>query len=171
MNALFQENPLGFDLPTLDLTRFSKPQTSQFVGEKYLVFFIGKNFYAVSSKKVVEAAPSLPVTVLPNSPEWLLGIVNLRGEVISVVNLPLLLRGENPTPALKQKFIILRSEFFEFGAAFAADRISEIVTLPSEDIEFDAAEKSPYIFGKAAYKNQFLNLIDTEKLLSSLTIN
>jgi len=170
MNALLKENSLSFNLPPLDLTRFSEPQTPGFAGEKYLVFFIGEDFYAVSSTKVVEVASALPVTVLPNSPEWLLGIVNLRGALISVINLPRLLRMENSTPAPKSKFIVLSSQFFEFGAAFSVDRISEIVTLAEEEIQINAEEKSPYIFGKAAYKNQIINFIDTETLLASLTI-
>ncbi len=71
MNDLTQENPFEFDLPALDLTRFSEPQTSKAVGEKYLVFFLGEELYAVSSKTIAEAAGSLAVTKLPNAPEWL----------------------------------------------------------------------------------------------------
>ena len=171
MNDFIQENPFEFDLPALDLTRFSEPQPSQAVGEKYLVFFLGEELYAVSSKTVAEAAASLAVTKLPNAPEWLLGITNLRGEIISVINLPAVLRKDNRTPAPKLKYIVLRSRIFESGAAFAANRISEIVTLPDWEIKNNTDEKSPHVFGTADYKSQTLNLIDTEKLLASLKIS
>ena len=168
MNAFAQENPFSFDLPSLDLTRFSKLASDPLIGEKYLVFFSGNEFYAVSSEKVVEVAPSLPVTALPGSPEWLLGIINLRGEVISVVNLPALLGKKSLKPTPKRKFIILRSPSFESGAAFIADRISEIAVVPDEAVEFSSAAQSAPVFGKAIHKSHTLNLIDTEKLLASL---
>jgi len=168
MKDLDQENPFFLDLPTLDLTRFSNPPNPPSIGEKYLVFFLDDEFYAVPSQKVVEVAPTIPVTVLPNAPEWLLGIANLRGEVISVVSLPALLGKKNSKPASKPKFIILRSSAFESGAAFTADRISEIVTVPDEEIKFKNAAQSLPIFGKTVRKSQTLNLIDTEKLFASL---
>ncbi len=146
----------------------STHSTVKAVGEKYLVFLSGEEFYAVASKTIAEATASLAVTRLPNAPEWLLGIANLRGEVVSVLNLPAILQQKISTPVPKPKFIVLRSEIFESGTAFAANRISEIVALPSEDIQIAADEKSPHIFGKAVYKSQTLNLIDTEKLLASL---
>jgi len=169
MKDLIQET--AFDLSALDLTRFSDSQTSSAVSEKYLVFFLGEEFYAVASKSVAEAAASLVVTTLPNAPDWLLGIANLRGEVISVINLPAILRKENLTPAAKPKFIVLRSQVFESSVAFAANRISEIIALPKEKIQLITDGKSPHIFGKAVHKSQTLNLIDTEKLLASLTID
>ena len=141
------------------------------VSEKYLVFLSGEEFYAVASKTVAEAAASLAVTRLPNAPEWLLGIANLRGEVVSVLDLPAILQQEISTPAPKPKYIVLRSHIFGAGAAFAANRIGEIVTLPDEEIQIDADEKSPHVFATAVYKSHTLNLIDTEKLLASLKIS
>lgn len=171
MSDLIQENPGAFDLPALDLTRFSDSQTSNAVGEKYLVFFLGEELFAVASKAVAEAAASLAVTKLPNAPEWLMGIANIRGEVVSVINLPAILQKENLTPAVRPKFIVLRSQVFESGAAFAANRISEIVALPDGEIQPNTDEKSPHLFGKAVHKTQTLNLINTEKLLASLKIS
>lgn len=168
MNAVAPENPFFFDLPSLDLTRFSKPATQPPIGKKYLVFFSGDEYYAISSKKVIEVAPTLPVTVLPNAPEWLLGIANLRGEVVSVVNLLAVLQTKISKPVPKPKFIILRSPIFKSGVAFTADRISEIVNLPDEKVEFNDAVKPPSVFGKVVHKARALNLIDTEKLLASL---
>ena len=170
MNDLIRENSLAFDLPSLDLTRFSELQVPQTIGEKYLVFFLGEELFAVSSKKVAEATPSLAVTPLPNAPEWLLGIANLRGDIISVVNLSALLGKKNLIPTPKSKFIILRSQIFEFGVALIVERISEIVAFPDKEIQSSMNEKTPHIFGKAVHKSQTLNLINTEKLLASLKI-
>lgn len=140
-------------------------------GEKYLVFLSGTEFFAIASRTIAEAAAALAVTRLPNAPTWLLGIANLRGEVISVLDFPAILKQEICTAAPNPKFIVLRSDIFESGAAFAANRINEIVALSDEEIQIETNHNSPHIFGRAVYKSQTLNLIDTEKLLASLKIN
>ncbi len=56
-------------------------------GEKFIVFVLDDELFAISSKQVAEVTHPLAVTPLPNAPEWLLGIANLRGEIISVADL------------------------------------------------------------------------------------
>lgn len=168
MNGFVHENSPAFDLPSLDLTRFPELLTPQTVGEKYLIFFLGGELFAVSSKKVSEATSLLNVSTLPFAPEWLLGIANVRGEIIPVVNLPILLQKyPSPSPP-KSKSVILRSQILEFGVALTVDRISEIIALPDKNIHLVNDEKAPYIYGKSVYKTQTLNFINTEKLLASL---
>lgn len=168
MNDISQNNLAAFDLPALDLTRFSDSLTTSVVGEKYLVFFLGEKFYGVQSKMVAEAAAALPITKLPNSPAWLHGLANLRGEIISVLNLRVLLRKEVVTRPPKPKFIVLRSRVFESGVAFTANRISEIVFLPETEIKRQNDVNSPYVFGHAIYKSQPLELLNVESLLAAL---
>ena len=170
MNPPVRENSRAFNLPSHDLTNFPESTSPQTTGEKYLVFFLGEEFFAISSKKVAEVASSLPVSVLPFAPEWLLGIANLRGEVVSIVNLFVLLRKKPSVPSPKSKLIILRSPIFEFGAALVVDRISEIVALPDNEIQPVYNDDAAYIRGESNYKSQPLNLINTEKLLASLRI-
>jgi len=176
MNLLPQENSVETGLPALDLTApfFADEEKRQAVGEKYVAFSLGKEIYAVASKMVVEVTSWLAAAPLPNAPEWLHGIANLRGEIISVVSLPMLLgkRAAKPiaAPAPKSKFIVLRSKAFESGAAFAADRLNEIVTLPDEKIQLVSDENAPFIFGEAVHQSNNLKLIDMEKLLASLAV-
>lgn len=173
MDYSSRKNSLELGLPVLDLTAsfFADEPKPQVVGEKYVAFSQDGEFYAVSSKKVVEVTASLHVAPLPNAPEWLHGIANLRGEIISVLNFPMLFGRRASAPAPKSKFIVLRSLAFEFGAAFAADRLNEIVTLPDEKIQSVKDGNSPFIFGKAVHQSNILNLIDMEKLLASLKIS
>lgn len=170
MNDLSRENPLVLDLPPLDSTRFSAPQVSQTVGEKHLVFFLGEELYAVRAETIAEAALSLRVAILPNAPEWLHGIANLRGEIISVINLPIILKKKISRRAPRPKFVVLRSSVFEFGVAFAADKLSEIMIVSDAEIQLGADEKSPHIFGQTVCQSQTLNLIDADKMLASLRL-
>lgn len=176
MNDLLQENMLSLDLlpldlPPMELPDFTAPPKLSDGGEKYLVFSLGDaQFYGVPSAKVVEAVPTLAVTALPNAPAWLLGIANRRGEVISVVNFSAILQQNAATPAPKSRFIVLRSHVFGGGAAFAANKINEIVSVPKETIQLNRRADTPHVYGQAVYKSQPLNLIDTEKLLATLAV-
>jgi len=143
---------------------------SKSIGEKYLVFLLDEELYAVSTKQVAEAAPPMIITPLPNSPEWLIGIANLRNEIISVVNLPALLKKQHSIVSPKSKIVVLQSPGSAPYVAFAADRLSEIISLRKEEIQFNQDENSPFILGKAVHLSNHLNLIDTEKIISSLII-
>ena len=149
------------NLPDIYLTE----QTFQPIGEKFVVFTLGDELFAVSAEKVSEVVQPLEITALPNIPEWISGITNLRGEIVSVINLPKLWNSEIPTNFAKPKLIILQSKM---GAiALATDRLNEIVNLPEEAIEL--CEADSHIYAKAAHDTKTLNLIDAERLFSALS--
>ena len=156
----------AFDLPNLTDALIDSENSVQKQGEKFIVFALDNEFFAVSAKRVAEVVQPLVLTPLPNVPEWLLGMANLRGSIISVVNL-LKLWDKKPSPASpKTKFIVLRPANGDTSVAFTVDKLSEIVTLPNEKIQFIKNDKS--FFAKAMHKSNVLHLIDTEKLASSL---
>lgn len=137
--------------------------------EKFVAFYLNDEIFGVSSKNVAEVTRPLPVAFLPNSPEWLAGIANLRGEVIPVLNLPKMLEKEPSKPTNRSKFMVLQLE--ETAFAFMVDKLSEIVTLQSKKIEPLQEKVSPGIFGKAEYKSNTLYLIDAEKILASMVLS
>jgi purine-binding chemotaxis protein CheW len=151
----------------LEITDFEIVRTD---GERFVVFFIDDDAFAVSSKFVAEVDRLLAVTPLPNLPNWFCGIANLRGDIVSVVDLrPFWNR--TSTTALKGKTLILQSKRGSTRIAFVVDRIGEINILEESECEvFAEAEIQsplPHIYGKANLKNQTLYLLDVEKLLSS----
>ena len=92
-NATPLIEPLFDDLPSLNLpnlpdTFLAENQQPEILdGEKFVVFFLDDEFFALPANRVAEVVRPLPVTSLPNSPEWLCGIANLRGTIISVFSL------------------------------------------------------------------------------------
>lgn len=179
MESLSQENSQNLDLITLlDLSEladsiFLEKKPAQSAGEKYIAFALDEEFYAVRASVVVEVLNPLPVAPLPNVPEWLCGVTNLRGDIVSVVDLRKFWGKESDAP-VKNKFIVLRSEKTSTAIAFIVDRLSEIVALAPENIKFSAADYEnafPTLFGKAESRSNTLLLLDTEKLLSSLNLS
>ncbi|HEX8369008.1 MAG TPA: chemotaxis protein CheW [Pyrinomonadaceae bacterium] len=181
MQDLTPENLADIDFSSLlDLPEansiFLAEKPAQAYGEKYVVFALDEEFYAVHSNLVVEVLSPQPVTPLPGVPEWLSGVANLRGEIISVVDLRKFWKKKSASVAspLKTKLIVLCSAKDDTKIAFVIDRLSEIVTLAPQDIKFSAADfenSFPTLFGKAAHKSNTLLLFDAENLLSSLSLS
>ncbi len=157
----------ALNLPSLPDALADDKQSARQTGEKFIVFVLDNELFAISSSRVAEVTQPLAVTQLPNAPEWLLGIANLRGEIISVADLRKIL-GKNSNLSPKAKFVIVRSPNSDAMTAFSVDKLSEFVTLTSDEIQVVKDEKSPHIFGKAAYQSKTLQIIDLEKLFSAL---
>ena len=137
-------------------------------GEKFVVFFLDDEFFAVSARDVAEIVRPLDFTPLPNSPAWLYGIANLRGEIISVLNLSQICGKTNASGSPKSKVIVLKSKNSAASVAFPVDRLSEIITFRSEDIE---PAEDLRMFGRAVYKTASVSLLDTENLFSTLLLS
>src|SRR5688500_1439199 len=160
--------PLFDDLSSLnfpDLNEsFSGHEKAEILdGEKFVVFFLDDEFFAVQARQVAEIVRPLDFTPLPNSPAWLHGIANLRGTIISVLNLSKICGKTDVSNSSKSKLIVLKTKNPASTVAFPVDRLSEIVTLTINDVQ--PAEDARF-FGKAVYKAAFVNLLDTEKLFS-----
>ena len=173
MNAFSHENLLDLEL-TLpfvqsDLTApFSPIETA--IGEKYVIFFLNEEIYAVSAKYVTEVIVPLRLAPLPKTPEWVLGIANLRGKIISVIDLPRFWNKQNSSSSPKSKLILLNSKIDDSQIAFAVDKLSEIIVLPNGNIQ-SGGENSPDFCSKIKYKSDVIHLLDPEKLFQSLKIN
>lgn len=171
MNQTPSENAALFDLSSLNLQNLpgsfpasEKAENSE--GEKFVVFFLDDERFAVSAREVAEIVRPLEYTPLPNAPEWLHGIANLRGEIISVLNLSKIFQKKPLPVSPKSRLIVLKPQTKASSMAFPADRLSEIITLPENEIH---PPDDPRFLGKAAHETAAVNLLDTEKLVSSLS--
>ena len=169
MNNFPQENFPALDLPALSDTPFFEKPNSNATGKKFIVFFLDDELFAVSAEQVAEVVHPPAITPLPNTPDWLLGVANLRGEIISVADLSRFWKRQTFGRALKPKLIVLRGQNSNALIAFTVDKLSEIITLPDDEIEI--CQPNPFhVFGKASHQSNVLNLLDTEKLVASLEL-
>jgi purine-binding chemotaxis protein CheW len=163
-------NPLFDDLSSLNLPNLpdsfsasEKAENSD--GEKFVVFFLADELFAVSAAKIAEIVRPLEFTPLPNSPDWLHGIANLRGAIVSVLNLSKICGKQSAPDSTKSKLIVLKAKNSASPLAFPVDRLSEIITLHKKDVT--PTEDSRFL-GGAVYKTAAVKLLDTEKLFASL---
>ena len=140
---------------------------------QYLTFMIGGEEYAVSLLKVKEIIEFDVITKVPKMPEWVRGVINLRGNVVPVVDLAVKLR--QPASEIgKLSCIVIaevecESESTTMG--IMADAVRQVVDLKRDEIEppptFGTRVKVDYLLGMARSGKKFCLMLDTDKVLSS----
>ena len=129
-----------------------------------LEFILGRESYAVESADVREVCPPNDLTPLPCAPPFVLGIINLRGQIISVVDLKKFFGLPGKGLPERGRVIVIRSGRMEFGVL--ADTITGMRSIPRDDIQPPPALTSidsEYLKGIAG---DGLVLLDAENLLS-----
>lgn len=151
----------------LELTENAGEQEN---AEKHIIFRLDEDTFGVPLGSVAEVCRSLPVTSLPNVPVWLSGISNLRGNLLSVIDLHAF--EEDHVPASKSKIIVLNDSQRNVSIGLLVDQIIEISLLEKDGITQFAAPKNPgarhFAGWKTPYKESTALILDTKKLFSSL---
>jgi purine-binding chemotaxis protein CheW len=141
--------------------------------QQYLTFMIGGEEYAVSLLKVKEIIEYDTVTQVPKTPEWIRGVINLRGSVVPVVDLAVKLR-QAPSVAGKLTCIVITE--VECGGeatvmGIMADSVRQVIDLKPQEVEppptFGTRVKVDYLLGMARSGKKFCLILDTGKVLST----
>lgn len=100
---------------------------------EFISLIVGKQSFCIEIDRIREIRRWEPITMLPHSPSYVLGVVNLRGAVIPIVDLAIKL-GFDPISPTKRNVIIITS-FETKMVGFLVDAVSEILTVTNEDIK------------------------------------
>ena len=153
-------------------TQDTYSESSQKV-QQHLTFMIGGEEYAVSLLKVKEIIEFDTVTEVPKTPEWIRGVINLRGSVVPVVDLAVKFR-QPPSVAGKLTCIVITEVACEGAGTvmgIMADSVRQVIDLRTQDIEppptFGTRVKIDYLLGMAHSGKKFCLILDTEKVLST----
>jgi len=175
MSTSKQEKLFDLDLISLEgLADSGDPllmseQNARVKGKKYIIFMLDAVHFAIASNRVSEVIRPLSFTVLPNVPEWLSGIANLRGDILSIIDLQAIWKMKS-TDSPKSKLIVLRPDNHDAHLAFKVDKLREIATLPDDQIKPAGKNDLPHLFGKVMHKSNLVNLLDIDGITSSLTL-
>ncbi len=141
--------------------------------QQYLTFMIGGEEYAVSLLKVKEIIEYDTVTEIPKTPEWIRGVINLRGSVVPVIDLAVKFRQAPSVVGKLTCIVITEVDTGEEAAVMGimADSVRQVIDLRPQDIEespsFGTRIKVDYLLGMARSGKKFCLLLDTEKVLST----
>ncbi|CAG7856977.1 Chemotaxis protein CheW [biofilm metagenome] len=141
------------------------------IGEssEYLAFALGDETYGIDILAVQEIRAYEPVTKIANTPEFIKGVINLRGIIVPIVD-------------MRIKFRLAAVEYNQFTVVIilnvcgrvigmVVDGVSDVVDLPGEQIhaapEFGASLDTKYLRGMATVDERMVILVDIERLMSA----
>lgn len=138
-------------------------------GGKFLTFFLGNEEYGLEILKVHEIIGMMDITPVPRTPEFIRGVVNLRGKIIPVVDLRLKFGMEAVDHTDETCIIVVQANGVQMG--IVVDRVSEVLDISAEEVEavpsFGAQVDTDYILGIGKTGERVKLLLDIDKVLSS----
>lgn len=138
-------------------------------GNEFLAFTLGKEEYGIDILKVQEIRGYEAVTRIANAPEFVKGVVNLRGIIVPIVDMRIKFNLGEPTYDQFTVVIILNIGGRVMG--IVVDSVSDVITLTAGQIkpapEMGTTFNSDYLIGLGTLDERMLILIDIDKLMSS----
>ena len=140
---------------------------------KYLSFSLGSEEYGIGIIKVKEIIGMIPVTPLPQTPEYVKGVINLRGKIIPVIDLRLRF-GMNTIDYTDRTCIVVVEIDSNSGSrhiGIVVDSVSEVINIKGTDIEdtpsFGMTLSTQYILGIAKITGSVRVLLDIDRVLNA----
>jgi len=134
---------------------------------QFVTFTLGNEEYAVDILNVQEINRITEITMVPNAPSYVEGVINLRGKVIPVINLRKKFQFEDKPTDDTSRIIIMEIQGITNG--LIVDSVSEVLRIPSSSVEptppMSAEVHSQFIKGIAKLDNRLIILIDLDNLI------
>jgi purine-binding chemotaxis protein CheW len=134
---------------------------------RFLTFTLGKEDYGIEIKYVTEIIGIQPITQIPELPDYLKGIINLRGKIIPVMDVRLRF-GKEPL-AYTDRTCIIVIDINETSIGLIVDTVSEVVSIEDENIMSPPNAKTGfnnrYVKGIGKLGNEVKLLLDCGKIL------
>jgi purine-binding chemotaxis protein CheW len=130
-------------------------------------FQVGRETYGVPIASLHEIVRVTEITAVPDAPEYIEGVINLRGKIVSVIDLRKRFGDRKPSTQKKNRILVVESASRLTG--LIVDAASDVIKIPVEDVE-----PPPAVFqegglncvtGLGKYKNRLIILLDMNKLL------
>lgn len=144
---------------------------------KYLTFSLAGEEYGIGILKIKEIIGMMPITAVPQTPQFVKGVINLRGKVIPVIDLRLKF-GMDAIAYNERTCIIvveINGRLATIQIGIVVDSVSEVLNIKGEDIEaappFVAKLNTDYILGMAKMEGGVKILLDIDCVLSTAEIN
>ncbi len=139
---------------------------------KYLTFVLNEEEYGIGILKIKEIIGMMPITTVPQTPEFVKGVINLRGKVIPIVDLRARFGMDTIDYTERTCIIVVEIE----GPAgmmmigIVVDAVSEVLNIKGDDIEdtptFGTKLNTDYILGMAKMEGGVKILLDIDRVLT-----
>jgi purine-binding chemotaxis protein CheW len=136
---------------------------------KYLTFALGQETYALEILMVREIIGLMEITKVPRMPDFVRGVINLRGKVIPVVDLRCKFGMESVEETKETCIIVV--DLSDMLMGIVVDRVSEVLDIPQQEIEdtpsFGVTVSTEFILGIGKVKGKVIIILDIRAVLTS----
>lgn len=136
---------------------------------RFLCFTLGKEKFAIPLLQVKEVLGNVETTAIPQAPPHFKGIMNLRGQVISVIDLRTKLKIGKPDITPETTIIIM--DFAPLCLGVIVDSVDSVAMYESKDLseppDTDSSMKADYITGVARSENSLTLILDLKAMLNT----
>ncbi|AIF69310.1 hypothetical protein PAP_04495 [Palaeococcus pacificus DY20341] len=132
-----------------------------------VTFNLGEEEFCLEISHVREIKEMMPITRVPNVPDFIAGVINLRGQITALINLKRKLGLEDEIPLEKKKIII--AEVKDEVVGLIVDSVSDVLTLSEEEIEQTPKTLSSRVDTK--FIKGIAKIDDGERLIIILDLN
>ncbi len=140
--------------------------------DRFLTFSLGRESYGIEIQYVIEIIGIQLITEIPELPEYVKGIINLRGRIIPVIDIRLRFKKEQKE--YNDRTCVIVVEIRDLLIGLIVDRVAEVLTIPEaetvEPPQMNLGSNNRYIKKIGKVGNEVKLLLDCEKLLSESDI-
>ncbi|NDZ15887.1 chemotaxis protein CheW [Variovorax sp. WS11] len=136
---------------------------------EFLAFKLGDEEYGIDIQKVQELRGYDAVTRIANAPEFIKGVVNLRGIIVPIIDMRI--KFALGTPTYDQFTVVIVLNIGGRVVGMVVDSVSDVITLSAEQIkpapEMGSSLDTDYLIGLGTLEERMLILVDIDRLMSS----
>lgn len=141
--------------------------------DQFLTFILGDETYALDLLNVKEILQLMPITPLPQTLDYIKGIINLRGKIIPVMDVRKRFGIEDRPYEERTCIVVVTVD--ELSMGLVVDHVSEVIEIKSEQIDVLSSQSQAtaqrFVRGIGKTDNGVKIILDLEKLLSDETFN
>ncbi len=137
------------------------------LSSRYLTFHLGDEDYGIEIRYVTEIVGVQKITEVPDMPEFVMGVINLRGQVIPIIDVRL--RFNMPLRAYDDRTCVIVVNINDSVVGLIVDTVQEVREIRPENVstvpKLGRSEKARYILGMGKVGDEVKILLDVGKLL------
>ena len=135
---------------------------------RFLSLSLSEEVFALEIKYVTEIVGVQPITPIPEVPDYVKGIINLRGKIIPVIDMRL--KFKKPSTEYTDRTCIIVVDIEEVSVGLIVDNVVEVVSIPDKDIvpppDYRTGIQNRYIKGIGMVENKVILILECAKILS-----
>ncbi len=135
---------------------------------RFLIFTLGEGQYGIQIRHVKEIIGIQSITSMPDMPDYIKGVINLRGKIIPVIDVHL--RFKQPSMEYTERTCFIVIDTNEISVGLIVDNVAEVLSISDDDIVPPPPENigvyNKYVYGFGKINNKVILLLDCEKLVT-----